>query len=177
MEIRLLKKEDLCTRVEWMNNPKIYSSMHYEIPITIERTILWWENNQGNESRRDVVIIKDGQIVAMAGFTSIDRNIGKAETYLFTNPNILNKGIGTEAKKLICKYGFENLNLNKLYFITNEDNMASIRVNEKCGFVLEGRLRNEYLTRDGIFKDRLYYGLLKNDWLNFTSNDYGYLGN
>ena len=83
---------------------------------------------------------------------------------MFTNPFKLNKGIGTRAKKEICNYGFENLGLNKLYFITNEDNYASIRVNEKCGFVLEGRMRKEYLTKDGEWKDRLYYGLLKEEW-------------
>jgi hypothetical protein len=72
--------------------------------------------------------------------------------------------IGTRAKKLICKFGFEQLGLNKLYFITNEDNFASIRVNEKCGFKLEGRMRQEYITKDGERKDRLYYGLLKEEW-------------
>ena len=47
---------------------------------------------------------------------------------------------------------------------TNEDNYASIRVNEKCGFKLEGRMREEYLTKDGLLKDRLYFGLLKDEW-------------
>ena len=64
----------------------------------------------------------------------------------------------------MCKYGFEELNLNKLYFVANEDNCPIIKVNEKCGFVLEGRLRQEYLTANGEYKDMLYYGLLKSDW-------------
>lgn len=164
MEIRKLNKDDLQTRVDWMNNPRIYSSMHYDIPVTIENTINWWQNNQTNNRREDIVVIENGEIVAMAGFTGIDWTIKKAETYLFTNPFKLNKGIGTRAKKEICNYGFAILGLNKLYFITNEDNYASIRVNEKCGFVLEGRMRKEYLTKDGERKDRLYYGLLKEEW-------------
>ena len=164
MEIRKLQKEDLETRVLWMNDPKIYSSMHFEVPILMDKTIQWYENNLKNDNRFDVTVLEDGAIVAFGGFTSINREIGKAETYLFANPIHLHKGIGTRAKKLICQFGFEQLGLNKLYFITNEDNFASIRVNEKCGFKLEGRMRQEYLTKDGERKDRLYFGLLKEEW-------------
>lgn len=165
MIIRRLQKEDLPTRVEWMNNPKIYSSMHFEVPILMENTIRWYESNLTNEKRFDITVLEDGEIVAFGGFTSIDRTVGKAETYLFASPFQLHKGIGTRAKKLICQYGFETLGLDKIYFVTNEDNYASIRVNEKCGFKLEGRLRKEYLTKDGNRLDRLYYGLLKEEWL------------
>ena len=164
MEIRRLTFEDLPTRVEWMNNPLIYSSMHYEIPILLDKTIQWYERNLTDDKRCDITVLEDGEIVAFGGFTSINREIGKAETYLFASPVHLHMGIGTRAKKFICDFGFKELGLNKIYFITNEDNFASIRVNEKCGFKLEGRLRKEYLTKEGEFKDRLYYGLLKEEW-------------
>ncbi len=164
MIIRRLEKGDLETRVEWMNNPLIFSSMHFEVPILMGKTLQWYESNLNNDKRFDITVLEEGEIVAFGGFTSINREIGKAETYLFASPVRLHKGIGTRAKKLICEFGFKELGLNKIYFITNEDNYASIRVNEKCGFKLEGRLRKEYLTKDGVFKDRLYYGLLKEEW-------------
>ena len=138
--------------------------MHFEVPILMDRTLQWYESNLDNDKRYDVTLLEDGLIVAFGGFTSINREIGKAETYLFTNPEMLHKGIGTRAKKLICSYGFTELGLNKLYFITNEDNYASIRVNEKCGFKLEGRLRQEYVKKDGTKLDRLYFGLLREEW-------------
>ena len=164
MIIRRLEKGDLSLRVEWMNNPKIYSNMHFEVPILLDNTISWYEANQKKGNRYDITVIEDGVTVAFGGFTSINRKVGKAETYLFADPVNLHKGIGTRAKKLICEFGFTKLGLNKLYFITNEDNYASIRVNEKCGFKLEGRMRQEYITKDGQKKDRLYYGLLKEEW-------------
>ena len=164
MTIRRLSREDLETRVRWMNNPLVYSSMHFEIPITMERTLQWYEGNLDNDKRFDITIEEDGQIVGFGGFTSINREIQKAETYLFTSPELQHKGIGTRAKKLICRYGFEDLGLNKLYFITNEDNYASIRMNEKCGYKLEGRMRQEYVKPNGERLDRLYYGLLKDEW-------------
>jgi RimJ/RimL family protein N-acetyltransferase len=56
------------------------------------------------------------------------------------------------------------MGLNKIFLITNEDNIAAQKVYEKCGFVKEGQLRNEYKTSEGIFMDRIYYGLLKSEW-------------
>lgn len=169
MEIRTIQYEDLPLRVAWMNNPKVYSSMHFDVPILLENTINWFNRNQNNNSRLDVTILESEKIVAFGGFTSIDSKVGKAETYLFSDPEMHHQGFGTRAKMLMCKFGFEELGLNKLYFVANEDNYPIIRVNEKCGFILEGKLRQEYLTVDGERKSMLYYGLLKEDWLKKTA--------
>lgn len=164
MIIRKLEKADLEKRVKWMNNPQVYSTMHFEVPILMENTLKWFEKNQQLANRFDVTILENDEIVAFGGYTAIDRKVGKAETYLFADPIKHHHGIGTRAKLLMCKYGFEDLQLNKLYFVANEENLPIIRVNEKCGFVKEGRLRQEYVASDGTLKDMLYYGLLKSDW-------------
>ena len=164
MIIRRIKKEDLETRVEWMNNPAIYSSMHYDIPIVLENTLSWFKKNLDNNSRADVVFEEDDKIVAMGGLTGIDSLTNKAELYIFVNPFQQSKGIGTKATKLLCKYGFDNLGLKKIYLVTDVSNVSAQKVYEKVGFKLEGKLRKEYLTKDGILEDILYFGLLKEEW-------------
>lgn len=169
MIIRRINVNDLPKRVEWMNNPKIYSSMHYEVPVFLEKTIQWYNKNLMQNNRIDLVVCKSDSpntIYAFAGFVSIDRAVNKSETYLFVDPNLIGTGIGTRAKALMIEYGFTQLGLNKLYVITNEDNYASIKIQEKFGYRLEGRFREEYRTPEGILQDRLYYGLLKRDWEN-----------
>ena len=165
MIVRKIELSDLETRVSWMNNPRIYSSMHYDVPIMMDNTIRWYEKNLQNACRCDLTILENDRIVAFGGITSIDRTVGKAETYIFADPLHLSKGIGTRAQRLICDYGFRTLGLNKLYIFTNEDNAQSIKAHEKCGFVLEGRLRQEYVSADGEKRDRLYMGLLREEWL------------
>ena len=166
MEIRRLQKEDLQTRVLWMNNPAIYTSMHFTLPITLESTEKWYANNIGNEKRADVVLLEDDEIVAFAGITNIDFTLHKGESYTFVSPDMQGKGIGTRARKMVLDYAFGELGLNKVYAYTNEDNIASCRLSEKLGFKLEGRFRQEYINKDGELKDRLYYGLLKEEWFN-----------
>lgn len=162
MRIRKLQKEDLQTRVAWMNNPKVYSSMHFDIPVLMENTVRWFENNQGNDSRVDMAFVnEEGNVVAFGGITGINLALNKGELYVFVSPTAQAKGLGTEATRLLCEYAFAVLGLNKIYLETNDDNYAAQRVYEKVGFVLEGKKRQEYVRNDGTLGARYYYGLLK----------------
>ncbi len=164
MIVRRLEESDLQLRVSWMNNEKVYGSMHFVIPVVMENTIKWYHNNIGNDMRADLTFEEDGEIIAFGGLTGINREVNKAELYIFVNPNAQKGGIGTKATMLLCKYGFKELGLNKIYLETNEDNVAARRVYEKCGFKLEGVHREEYKTRDGVMLSRMYYGLLKSEF-------------
>ena len=165
MTIRQLKKEDLALRVRWMNHPGVYSSMHFDVPVLMPKTIEWYNRVKEDSSRSDVVFENDGRIVAFGGLTSMTSPVSKmAELYVFVDPDLHHKGDGTMATRLLCEWGFRNLELRKIYLYTNEDNFSAIRVYEKCGFTLEGRHRQEYVDSNGLFKDRLYFGLLKSEW-------------
>lgn len=164
MIVRRLKFEDLPLRVEWMNDPKVYSYMHFTVPVMMENTVKWFNNNIGNEKRADLAFVENGKIVAFGGLTEINRETNKAELYIFVDPDIQMSGIGTRATKALCKYGFYELGLEKIYLQTNENNIAAQHVYSKCGFVLEGRLRNEYRALDGRLLCRMYYGLLKGEF-------------
>lgn len=164
MIVRNLAESDLQLRVSWMNNEKVYSSMHFDIPVVMENTLKWYRNNLGSDKRADLTFEEDGGIVAFGGLTGINREVNKAELYIFVNPNAQKGGIGTKATMLLCKYGFDELGLNKIYLETNEDNLAARRVYEKCGFVLEGTHREEYKTAGGFMLSRMYYGLLKSEF-------------
>lgn len=164
MEIRRLRREDLKARVAWMNNPAIYKSMHFDVPVTMAKTLEWFLGNLASKKRVDLVVEDNGEIVAFCGITGIDEKILKAETYLFVSPSLHHCGIGTKAKRLMIDYAFNEIGLNKLFVVTNENNYASIALQQKYGYKLEGRFREEYVLADGTKMDRLYFGLLKKDW-------------
>lgn len=165
MRIRELQQEDLATRVQWMNDPRVYGSMHFDVPIVMENTIRWFERNRGNATRSDVVFTDDkDRIVGFGGLTSISESPRMAELYVFVNPASQQRGLGTQATLLLCQWGFARLGLHKIYLLTNEDNAPAIGAYEKCGFRLEGRHRGEYLDTQGVLKDRLYFGLLRSEF-------------
>jgi len=146
-----------------MNDPVIYSSMYLELPISLENTVRWYQKNLNSLSRVDLVFEEEGENVAMGGLVGIDRGVRKAELYVFVKPSMHVQGIGTRVTRLICKYAFDMLNLNKVCLYTDETNVRAQKVYEKVGFKLEGRFREETYVKDG-YKNRLYYGLLVSEF-------------
>ena len=50
------------------------------------------------------------------------------------------QGLATEASQGILQYGFEKLNLSRLICLMHPDNLASQRVAQKIGMILEGQV-------------------------------------
>jgi ribosomal-protein-alanine N-acetyltransferase len=69
------------------------------------------------------------------------------------------RGIGTEAVRLAARYAFETLRLDKLEATVFVGNVASRRVFEKNGFLLEGTIRRAVKKR-GRLVDEWLFGLL-----------------
>ena len=61
------------------------------------------------------------------------------------------KGYGTDAMKTLVTFIFNNMNINKIRLSTFSFNERAIKSYKKCGFTVEGVLKNE------IFKDGKYY--------------------
>lgn len=72
-------------------------------------------------------------------------------------------GYGSEAGRLLLRYVFEDMCFRKLRSGTHSGNPASVRLQEKLGFVREGVMRREFFLR-GKYLDALEYGLLKEDY-------------
>lgn len=67
------------------------------------------------------------------------------------------KGYATETTKALLKYGFTNLNLNKIVGFADKDNIASIRVLEKAGLERIGNItglpeENKYFNGECLFQ-------------------------
>ncbi len=164
MELRLLAATDLQARVKWMNDVRVNHTLNIQLPVNLESTWLWFERIQTNPLREDYVFMEDDELVAMGGFTDIDKNVGKAELYIFVNPEMQGRGIGTKACKLMCEHGFNKVGLQKIYLHTNGDNVAARRLYERLGFKLEGYMQNEIIN-NGKVKDRCYYALFNSNIL------------
>ena len=74
------------------------------------------------------------------------------------------QGIGTEAVQAMIRFGFEEMNLHRIYASTIADNHESVRMLEKIGFIREGTKRESPWEDDGTFHDSAMYGLLRREY-------------
>lgn len=166
--LRPLIKEDLVYRVEWINDPRIHSTMNITTPISLDSTNIWFDKVKENKNRIDLVLTHNDIPVAMSGVVINDSNV--AESYTFVNPDRKGEGIGSLAQFLRLVYAFDVFGAKEIVSIVDIDNIASRKAVEKFGFTLN-EIRKNDLEKNGKLIDRCYYSCTKESFNRYL---YGY---
>lgn len=74
------------------------------------------------------------------------------------------QGIGSEAVRAVLRFGFDQMNLNRIEAATIADNHESVNLLKKLGFTLEGIRRGYSWEEDGTFHDSAMFGLLRDEF-------------
>ena len=88
MLVKNFSDADITTRVSWINDSSINTSMYFHLPATIEQTQKWYQSNKTKTNRKDFTFFTDNNIVAMGGLVSIDTESNHAELYIMVNPDL-----------------------------------------------------------------------------------------
>lgn len=75
------------------------------------------------------------------------------------------RGYVTEAVNAVVRTLFESFNAQRLRIETDDTNVRSISVAERCGFIQEGHIRENKKNPDRTYSGTLYFGLLKREFL------------
>lgn len=115
-----------------------------------------------------VALNEDDRLIGLVGLKDINYINQSAEFYVIIGDRtIQGKGYGTEATRLMIRYGFMELNLNRIQTQDMEDNIGGWRADEKAGFTYEGTLRQAIL-RFGAYQNVKVYSLLRSEYLEMT---------
>ncbi len=101
-----------------------------------------------------------GLLVGAAGLHRVQWMTPKAEVGYWGRVSQAGRGHISEAVRALVGYAFEHLSAARVDLITDEENAASRRVAERCGFVLEGVLRHERRAPDGSLRNTCVYARL-----------------
>lgn len=158
VSLREFSENDIENKVKWINDEKNNKYLHYDIPLSIEKTLMWYKNKA--ENRLDCTIFYNDIPVGLIGLIGIDKTNLKAEFYIsMGRDDFKRKGIATSATRLILQYAFENLALNKIFLTVDEENKNACHLYEKIGFRLEGRFVKD-IMHCGVLINRLRYAIL-----------------
>lgn len=142
VRLRPLEITDSKILVEYLNNEEIKEFVSLFFPINSFLEEEWIKRNAITHNDIVLGIEYDGRLVGTTGFHRIDWIARSAEFGIaIYDSSCWNKGIGTVATRLMLKYGFEYLNLNRIWLRVFENNPRAMHVYEKCGFIQEGRQR------------------------------------
>lgn len=166
--LRQIELDD-CTisYVKWLNDPEVVQYLETKWAKQNLETIRDFVDGQrrNNHSFLFAIVSKENNMhIGNIKIGPVNVHHKHADiSYFIGNKTYWNKGIATEAVRLICGFGFQELGLNKVEAGAYETAAASWRALEKNGFKREGTLREQaYL--DGKYIGVFRYGLLKNEW-------------
>ncbi|MFZ5825505.1 MAG: GNAT family N-acetyltransferase [Bacillota bacterium] len=112
---------------------------------------------------RFVIESLEGEFAGTINTHSCDRRSGTFEYGLGVREAYQGKGYATEAIRLVLRYFFQELRYQKCCAHVYSFNEPSIRLHEKLGFQLEGRLRRMVYT-GGVYHDELIFGIIAEEF-------------
>lgn len=110
-----------------------------------------------------VVGKEDNKLIGACGIHLSDPNNRGGWIGYCYNQEYWGSGYATESAKAIIKFGFERLNLHRIFATCDPDNIGSVRVLGKIGMIKEGCLReNKY--QKGQWRDSFVYSILEQEY-------------
>lgn len=144
---------------EWWNEDGLLTRSQWRRDLEEHR-----QRDQGRAARFGMRA-KDGELIGLFGLFNIDYHNRIAEVGAgIGNPDYWGGGFGSDAMLLVVQYGFDWLDLRRLYLDTFGHNLRAQRQVEKCGFTLEARQRVKMRDQSGVYRDWMNYGLLREEW-------------
>lgn len=111
-----------------------------------------------------VTLRSDGHQIGGVGLR-VDEQHSNAELGYWLGVPYWGQGYATEAAREMLRYGFEYLQLHRIFASHFSHNPASGRILRKLGMRYEGCQR-EHLRKWNKFVDSELYGILRTEWMN-----------
>jgi RimJ/RimL family protein N-acetyltransferase len=145
----------------WLAGPSRYPFSYADeqewIKLAVRRT-------KPPEMSWSIITLDDGRHIGSVGLHGIDgadRNaslgimIGEREYW--------SHGYGTDTIVTLLRYAFDEMNLHRVWLQVHADNARGIACYRKCGFIEEGRTREDRF-RGGRWCDTLTMGVLEHEF-------------
>ncbi len=100
-----------------------------------------------------------GRMVGGCGFNEIDKNALRANLGYWVRTDATRRGYATEAVRLLARWGFEQLGLERIEIVAAVGNLASQGVAIRAGATREGVARRR-LRVHGVQHDAVVFSLL-----------------
>ncbi|MFI6011257.1 GNAT family N-acetyltransferase [Streptomyces sp. NPDC051243] len=164
--LRPFTEADAAVMAEIIEDPEVLrftDETSEEFPL--ERLRSWYGTRSDQPDRLDLAVTDrtTGELVGEVVLYEWDSKARSCTFRTLIGPKGRNRGLGTEATRLIVGHGFEQLGLHRIELQAYGHNHRALRVYEKAGFVVEG-VRREADLRDGEWVDWVVMAVLDHEW-------------
>lgn len=165
--LRAIERADLPALMEYRNRPHMRRFFREYRELGAEHQNAWFEKLVlGDPATRMFAIeeLKTGRLLGACGLCYIDFINRSADfsIYIGADDLYIDDKFAPDAARVMIRYGFDELNLHRLWTEIYEIDEAKAAFFKTLGFHLDGRHRQTHWT-EGRWVDSLYWGLLATD--------------
>ncbi len=163
VRLRPLRKEDSALLYDWITHRELVILNAPFYPVSEADHAAWIESML--TKRMDLVIfvieeLETSQAIGTCQLLNINWRHRSAELQIrIGNEQFLGRGFGSEAVRLLCNFGFADLNLHRIYLHVFANNIRAFNAYKKCEFSQEGLLKESAFI-DGAWEDVVVMGKL-----------------
>jgi ribosomal-protein-alanine N-acetyltransferase len=167
--LRQLQPSDAEALFAIKSNVEVTKHYGQEPHKSIDDSLGWIQRlHESYAQRQDIAwcmtLAGEDRLIGVITLWNLDPGYHCGELGYELHPAYEKRGIMTEAVTAVLTFGFTDLGLHRVEATPFADNPASKNLLLKLGFTYEGTLRQRHFFRDH-YKDQLYFGLLKDEWL------------
>ncbi len=166
--LRPLEKRDINEKyLSWLNDKAVTKYLEIRVfPAAIEDLRRFYKDTQNPKT--DILLA----VVDKVGDEHIGNirlgNIDWINRYgelaiMLGDKKFWGKSYGQEACRIMLEYAFMRLNLNKVILCVYATHTVAIKIYQKLGFKIEGRIKKIF-NLDGKYIDSLWMGLLRSEF-------------
>lgn len=108
-----------------------------------------------------LLLKENGRFVGGSGLHRIDWSVPRFEIGYWCRSSLHRRGYLTESTRALTKLAFDALGAKRVELHCDPHNVASRRVAEKSGFVLEAIMKNHARSPDGSMRDTCMYARIE----------------
>jgi len=163
--------EDIDVFMNWVNDPEMaYFTMFHSRIISLLNEKETVESLAKGGNTFSIVTQEENKVIGNCSFFRINESDRTAEIgIIIGEKDYWGKGYGSDALRLLLKFGFENRNYNNICLHVYSFNERAIACYEKVGFKKQGICR-EALIRGNKKYDLVYMDILADEYFGVIEN-------
>jgi len=167
VRLRAYEADDIEKAHAYINDPELkhFLTPGIPFPLTLEDEKKFIEGISAFKDNYSFAIeTMEGEYIGGCGMNNVDWKNSVATIGIFIGAKgYWGKGFGTDALKILINFIFNEMNINKIALNVYSFNERAIKSYEKCGFKVEGTLR-QALYKNGQYYDDIIMGLLRDEY-------------
>lgn len=161
-DVRLvpLALEHAAATVTWLEDPEVAGGLGLRRQPSAEHTRAWIEQARGDPLCHPFAIVAGGRHVGNVVLDLLDQHLGTARLSIYVGDEAARgAGVAQRAVRQAAEHAAEVLRLHKVWLTVHVGNAPALAAYSRCGFLVEGILRHEFIL-DGERTDLVRMGLL-----------------